>query len=50
MESWPSDGAGLFAKLAYFDELDGELETEWMVRERAEATAREVDRLLGERK
>jgi hypothetical protein len=29
---------GLFAKLAYFDELDGELETEWMVRERAEAT------------
>ena len=29
---------GLFAKLAYFDELDGEFETEWMVRERAEAT------------
>jgi hypothetical protein len=28
---------GLFAKLAYFDELTGELETEWMVRERAEA-------------
>jgi hypothetical protein len=28
---------GLFAKLAYFDELAGEFETEWMVRERAEA-------------
>jgi hypothetical protein len=28
---------GLFAKLAYFDELVGEFETEWMIRERAEA-------------
>ncbi len=28
---------GLFAKLAYFDELAGEFETEWMIRERAEA-------------
>jgi hypothetical protein len=28
---------GLFAKLDYFDELAGEFETEWMVRERAEA-------------
>jgi hypothetical protein len=28
---------GLFAKLAYFDELAGEFETEWMTRERAEA-------------
>jgi hypothetical protein len=27
---------GLFAKLAYFDELAGEFETEWMVRDRAE--------------
>jgi hypothetical protein len=29
--------SGLLAKLAYFDELAGEFETEWMVRERAEA-------------
>jgi hypothetical protein len=28
---------GLSAKLAYFDELAGEFETEWMIRERAEA-------------
>lgn len=28
---------GLLAKLAYFDELAGEFETEWMVHERAEA-------------
>jgi hypothetical protein len=28
---------GLFAKLAYFDELAGDFETEWMVPERAEA-------------
>jgi hypothetical protein len=28
---------GLFAKLAYFDELASEFETEWMIRERAEA-------------
>jgi hypothetical protein len=28
---------GLSAKLAYFDELSGEFETEWMVPERAEA-------------
>jgi hypothetical protein len=28
---------GLFAKLAYFDELAGDFETEWMVHERAEA-------------
>jgi hypothetical protein len=28
---------GLFAKLAYFDELAGEFETEWMVHDRAEA-------------
>jgi hypothetical protein len=28
---------GLLAKLAYFDELAGEFETEWMVYDRAEA-------------
>jgi hypothetical protein len=28
---------GLFAKLAYFDELAGNFETGWMVHERAEA-------------
>jgi hypothetical protein len=28
---------GLCAKLAYFDELAGEFETEWMVYDRAEA-------------
>jgi hypothetical protein len=28
---------GLFAKLAYFDELAGDFETEWMVNDRAEA-------------
>jgi hypothetical protein len=28
---------GLFAKLAYFDELADDFETEWMVHERAEA-------------
>jgi hypothetical protein len=28
---------GLLAKLAYFDELAGEFETEWIVRDRAEA-------------
>jgi hypothetical protein len=28
---------GLLAKLAYFDELEGDFETEWMVLDRAEA-------------
>ena len=28
---------GLLAKLAYFEELAGEFETEWMIHERAEA-------------